>query len=222
METPDRETLGTISDQQLTKFVAIPRRPRPRSKASINRPFRPSIKPVIGSALPSTLPADHWQALKTAGNILIDEFSDDVGRLLAGEEFDDSLWMSNYLPPQFHPRYTPLLAKKLLVCVVLVAWKLEQPDGWLLACVGEHLALRALIERAEVELELQGKEADYSSFWDLSFEDADIEMLFNPAWDGIEDSEIGDHLGVQNLEVERWFDPLYDIAPVHPYVAEEP
>jgi hypothetical protein len=41
------------------------------------------------------------------------------------------------------------------------------------------------------------------------------------AWDGIEDSEIGDHLGVRNLAVEHWFDPLYDIAAVHPYVADE-
>ena len=176
---------------------------------------------MIGSAFPSTLPADHWQALQTAGNILIDEFSDDVGRLLASKEFDDSLWMSNYLPPQFRQNYTALLAKKLLVCVVVVAWKLEQPDGWLLACVGEHLALRALIERAEDELELQGKEANYSSFWDLAFEDADTEMLFDPAWDGIEDSEIGDQLAVRNLAVEHWFDPLFDIAPVHPYVAED-
>ena len=176
---------------------------------------------MIGSAFPSTLPADHWQALQTAGNILIDEFSDDVGRLLAGTEFDDSFWMSNHLPPQFRPKYTTLLAKKLLVCVVVVAWKLEQPDGSLLACVGEHLALRALIERAEVELGLQGKEVNYSSFWDLAFPDADIEMLFDPAWDGIEDSEIGDQLGVRNLAVEHWFDPLHDIVAVHPYVAED-
>ena len=70
---------------------------------------------MIGSSFPSTHPADHRQALKTAGNILIDEFSDDIGRLLAGEEFDDSFWMSKYLPPQFRPKYTALLAKKLLV-----------------------------------------------------------------------------------------------------------
>ena len=34
---------------------------------------------MIGSAFPSTLPADHRQALQTAGNILIDEFSDALG-----------------------------------------------------------------------------------------------------------------------------------------------
>jgi len=27
----------------------------------------------------------------------------------------------NYLPPQFRPKYTALLAKKLLVCAVVVA-----------------------------------------------------------------------------------------------------
>ncbi|NOX30890.1 MAG: hypothetical protein GXP35_12710 [Actinobacteria bacterium] len=47
-------------------------------------------------------------------------------------------------------------------------------------------------------------------------------MLFNPAWDGIEDSDIADHLGARALAPKNWFDPLYDIVPVHPYVAESP
>jgi len=37
------------------------------------------IQDLIGDASRSTLPADHWQALKAASDILIDEFSEDVG-----------------------------------------------------------------------------------------------------------------------------------------------
>ncbi len=174
---------------------------------------------MIGDTSRSTLPADHWKALNAASDILIDEFSEDVGHLLNGRDFDTT-WMSNYLPPQFRQKYTALLAKKVLVCVVVVAWKLEQPTSWPLACVGEQLALRALIERAEMELDLQGKEADYGDFWELAFPDTDILMLFDPAWDGIEDSDIADYLGARALAPKNWFDPLYDIVPVHPYVAE--
>ncbi|HDH26385.1 MAG TPA: hypothetical protein ENH00_09360 [Actinobacteria bacterium] len=169
----------------------------------------------------SSLPTDHCQALKAACDILIDEFPEDVGRLLHGGDFVET-WMSNYLPPQFTTKYTPLLAKKMLVCVVTVAWKLVQPGSWPLACVGEQLALHALIERAEIAMELDGEQADFADFRELAFPDSDILMLFEPSFDGIEDSDVGDYLGLGNLAPKHWFDPLYSGIPVHPYVADEP
>lgn len=178
---------------------------------------------MISDTSRSTLPADHWQALNAASDILIDEFSEDIGRLVDDGDGDfETTWMSNYLPPQFHQTYTALFAKKVLVCVVVVAWKLEQPMSFPLACVGEQLALRALIERAEVELEMEGREADFTDFWEMAYPDTDILMLFDPAMDGIEDSDIGDYLGTRSLAPKDWFDPLYDTVPVHPYVAEDP
>ena len=61
-----------------------------------------------------------------------------------------------------------------------------------------------------------------SDLWELAFPDKDILMLFDPAWDGIEDPEIGDRLGTRALAPNHWFDPLYDGVPVHPYVAPDP
>jgi uncharacterized protein (DUF2126 family) len=158
---------------------------------------------VIGDASRATLPEDHWQALAAAGSILIDEFSDDVSRLLSGGDFDDT-WMANYLPPQFERKYTALFAKKMVVCVAVVAWKLEEPGNWPLACVGEQLALRAIIERADVELDLQGKDYKFESFWDLAFSDTDFPMLYEPAWDGVEDTAIAERLGAGNLAPDDW------------------
>jgi hypothetical protein len=175
---------------------------------------------VIGDAHPTTLPADHWKGLRASVDILIDGFSDDIARLLIDEVDFEHTFMSAYLPPQFKARYGALFAKKLFVCLVTVAWKLDQAGNWPLACTGEQLALRALVERAESQMELDGSDYDFEDFWELAFPDRDLDMLFEPAFDGVEDSEIADYMGARHLHPDRWFEPLYEGIPVHPYVAE--
>ena len=152
--------------------------------------------------------------------MLIDEFSDDIAGLLLEETDFEHTFMSNYLPDQFRARYDVLFAKKLLVCLITVASKLEQPGNWPLACMGEQVALRALVQRAESHMELEGQDFDFGNFWELGFPDEDLEMLFDPAFDGVEDSDIADHLGARNLHPDRWFEPFYENLPVHPYVAK--
>jgi len=174
---------------------------------------------VIGDANAATLPPDHWTALKASVDMLIDEFSDDIAGLLHDEVAFDHTFMNSYLPPQFTSRYTALFAKKLLVCVVTVGWKLEQPGQWPLACTGEQLALRALIERAESKMELDGQSFDFGDFVELAFQDTDLDMLFDPAWDGVEGSDIAEHLGARHLHPDRWFEPFYENIPVHLYVS---
>jgi hypothetical protein len=175
---------------------------------------------VIGDTQPSTLPPDHWDALRASIDILIDGFSDDIARLMIDEVGFEHTFMSIYLPPQFKSRYNALFAKKLLVCLITVAWKFDQPGNWPLACTGEQLALRALVERAESETELDGKDYDFGDFWELAFPDCDLDMLYEPAFDGIEDSDIADEMGARHLHPDRWFEPLYDGIPVHPYVSD--
>ncbi|HLF43041.1 MAG TPA: hypothetical protein VJA46_05875 [Acidimicrobiia bacterium] len=175
---------------------------------------------MIGDANTATLPKDHWAALKTSVDGLIDEFSEDIAGLLLDEVAFEHTFMSSYVPPQFTSRYTALFAKKMLVCLVTVGWKLEHPGQWPLACTGEQLALRALIERAESQMELDGQAFDFGDFVELAFQDTDLDMLFDPAWDGIEDSDIADHLGARHLHPDRWFEPFYEGIPVPPYGSE--
>ncbi|NIA26110.1 MAG: hypothetical protein GWP04_11160 [Gammaproteobacteria bacterium] len=46
-------------------------------------------------------------------------------------------------------------------------------------------------------------------------------MLYDMAWDGIEDSEFGRELRVMNLVFDEWFAPFYENVQVHPYVESD-
>lgn len=171
---------------------------------------------MIGCELRSILRADHERAMSTAIHVLIDEFLDDIVALQRGERFADT-GMADHLPSTYCLRYDLLFAKRFLACVYTVAWKLQSSDPQVLACVGEELALRALIQSAEVILESKGAEADFGSLCETAFEDEDYVLLFDPQWDGIEDSEHGRRLGMANLHFDEWFRPFRDEDPVHPY-----
>jgi hypothetical protein len=173
---------------------------------------------MIGGELRSILRADHQRAMSTAVHVLIDEFLDDIVTLQRGGPFADT-GMAAYVPSTYRHRYDPLFAKRFLACVYTVAWKLHAPDPQMLACVGEELALHALIQRAEAILDDKGTEANFDLLRETSFEDEDYALLFDPHWDGIEDSEHGRRLGVANLRYDEWFLPFRDDAPVHPYTS---
>jgi len=171
---------------------------------------------MIGSELRLIMRADHQRALSTAVHVLIDEFLDDLVALQRGEHFADT-GMATYLPSTHRHRYDLLFAKRFLACVYTVAWKLHSPDPQALACVGEELALHALIQGAEAILDDKGSEADFDELRETAYEDEDYALLFDPQWDGIEDSERGRRLGMANLRHDDWFTPFRDEDPVHPY-----
>jgi hypothetical protein len=53
----------------------------------------------------------------------------------------------------------------------------------------------------------------------MLFPDADYELLFDPAWDGIEGSEIAEAKGMF-LRITQWFIPYAGRVWVHPYCRE--
>jgi len=108
------------------------------------------------------------------------------------------------------------------MCVGTVVWKLQSPDHQQLACVAEELALYAIINQAQVDLDLRGLEADLDAVYEEAFQDTDFEFLFDPKFDGIEESEMDEFSGMTNLRFEDWFTPFANVPYVHPYVAETP
>lgn len=173
---------------------------------------------AIGAEIEELLPASHVQALYDSIEVLTDQFYEDVASLEYGTQFHNT-WMAMYLPDKHLPRYGVLFAKKLLTCLITVGWKLRAPEGYLLSCVAEELALNALIEHAEFIFEEQGIEADFGPLCDYAFEDTEFEVLFDLAKDGIEDSDVGRYLGMGHLHFDEWFKPFVG-AYVHPYVAD--
>ena len=173
---------------------------------------------MIGSELRSILRADHQRALSTASRVLIDELLDDIVALQRGEQNADT-GLAASLPSTYRHQYDLLFAKQFLACVYTVAWKLLSPDPQVPACVGAELALHALIQGAEAILDNEGIEADFAVLRETAFEDEDCVLLFDPQWDGIEDSARGRRLGAANLRYDDWFLPFGDDALVHPYTS---
>ena len=199
---------------------------------------------TIGASFKTVLPPDHRQAIYDAIVVLIDQTCEDIATLCAAGppiprrkhlrhgrsrraarlprrlgnkvRFED-LELSSYLPPQYAARYTPVFVKQFLACLMTVSWKLRSPEYHDLACVGEELALAAILHLAEALLEDQGLEPNFTAFVDVAFEDTDFEYLFEPEWDGIEDSELAGTFGIADLRFADWMKPFRGDQPVHPY-----
>ena len=131
------------------------------------------------------------EALYRATRQLADMFFADLRRLARREVTFAETDMADYLPRKHLSRYNLSFAERFLVCVLTVAWKLREPGVQWLACTAEELALRAIVEEARALLladpELDEAEANFNSFDSVAFEDWDFEMLFDPAYDGVED-----------------------------------
>jgi hypothetical protein len=71
--------------------------------------------------------------------------------------------------------------------------------------------LFALIRQARMLLDLREEESDeqaWSDFRDLVFEDEDFLFLFNPEFDGIEETDWARQHAVVGLKFSEWFQPF--------------
>lgn len=163
---------------------------------------------MIGSA--DRLPIRIQQALCDAGVVVLDLYLEDLAWLAQGLPFDEAN-MADALPRKYLPRYDLLFAKKFVVCVSTVVWKLQSPDPQELACVAEELALNPIVGQAQALLEVRGRPVDLGDVYEEAFQDIDFEFLFDPSFDGIEEPEIGEHLRLANLRFEDWFKPFANV-----------
>ena len=81
--------------------------------------------------------------------------------------------------------------------------------------------MHVLIEEAREALKTQGIEPEFSEFEDQVFQDdMDIEILYDMALDGVEDTSVGVSMGYGNLQFGEWFEPFLNAStPIHPYAA---
>ena len=88
---------------------------------------------------------------------------------------------------------------------------------------GRQLAdLRRLARREVTFAEIDMAEylpRKHISRHNLAFEDWDFEMLFDPAYDGVDDS-VDPRNEVVNLHFDEWFKPFNDDRVIHPYLDE--
>jgi hypothetical protein len=164
------------------------------------------------------LPHHEREHLRAACDVLLDQFYEDIRYADWRHWSVTSLAMREYLPRHYLPRFTPRHAIEFHVCLVSVVWKLGQEHWQFPACLAEELALRALLEVARGKAEMQGHKVDYGAFTDAAFTDRDVEYLFRPGEDGIEESAVGTILGIGSLSLKDWTDQYGDGSVVHPYL----
>jgi hypothetical protein len=176
---------------------------------------------VIGEDFRHQLPCAHWKALCAAGEILIDEFYQDIADVVTGGDFVETT-MVNYLPRPYLARYGPLFAQKFQVCFTSVVWKLAAAERYELASVAEELALFAIIGRAVQLLEMEGREPDFSAVFNGGFRDLAFTRLFNEVLTGSDEWWSRSDVEFACLRFENWFAPMQRGGYAHPYVGSAP
>jgi hypothetical protein len=173
----------------------------------------------IGQAYADILTPREQQALAEACDWLIDHAFDERERIEKPQDVLDSV-VGEYLPTRHVYRYTPLFYKKFAVCSITVAWKLAQSEHMLLSSLAEELAVRAIIQEAKGRLE--DRKNAFDTCIDRYFEDADGAFLFDDRYDGLDETEVAQMLGLSSFAIADWFLPFSD-APsrvVHRYILE--
>ena len=179
---------------------------------------------LIGQAYTNILTPPEQQALSRACDFLIDTMLNDAEGVETPEDIHDTI-IGIYLPPRYLQKYTPLFFRKFTICLITVAWKLAQPAHFPLSSLAEELAAWAIIQEAKRQLndEMDAKvENAFDAFIDGYFEDLDLEYLYDNSYDGIDETEVGEMMGISSLALKDWFQPFSDepSRTPHPYVIE--
>ncbi|MCX5085411.1 hypothetical protein [Streptomyces sp. NBC_00401] len=170
-------------------------------------------------------------ALMWATDVMVDQLFMDVHTLTEGEtsvaECEDVLWHLEDLPGRYALRYDAQFARRFLVTVIAMTTRFTHGTFTQLSCVAEELALRVLLTEAKVCLETfnlldDGVEQALDCFADLVYEDMDHEWLYDDATDGIDDSPVGELLGIAPMGLADWFKPFNNDRYVHPYAKDTP
>lgn len=180
---------------------------RPPPERALSDPYRPEE---------TVLSPRQREALLDAAVVAVDQELDHLAS--GGPREASPLW--GHLPPiaRAHPQ-AERLYRGVLVALVSVGQKLAWSDLPQPACVAEELALRHLVELAEALLELEGADhPGFEEYLDLAYQDFDHELLWDMSLDGLEDSEIGRHMGIGHLRPEEWGRPFGNTPPPHPFL----
>lgn len=166
------------------------------------------------------LAADHREALATALAIMSDEWAFDIAEVLSKRpEKVNPNFMSLDLPQRFLATATPEQLKNFWACLVVLAYKLAQPERVMLSCTAEEICLHAAIARASAELSDQGKDVEFGELMQRLLEDVDASALFDP------DSSLAELITEQfagaHLDPGAWFLPFDPPRPALPVMVHD-
>jgi hypothetical protein len=154
-------------------------------------------------------------ALMTGLEVLTEELFADVQTLEeAGTPASEQevLWVLHNLPTRYAGHYTALFAKKFLITIAVLGYRLEQPEWDGPRTIAEALALRLLKSAAENQLDVAGLlvevplERMFEVFDDYALAGIDVAEFFEDA----EAGSVDDEDDADELVLVEWFEPLED------------
>jgi hypothetical protein len=177
------------------------------------------------------LSGDAWTLVLAAAEHAVDDYSYDLESLRAGTMLFADTSMYQVLPPLQLARYDAAFAEAFVAATSAVTAKLRRAHGeaWpypteaLLGCVGEELAMEAILAEAEIQADIRLESGalsasgrarlmeDVEMLREVSFKDRDFEFLFDPQKDGgVEDPGLQAQMGFMNLTFADWFSPFWE------------
>jgi hypothetical protein len=110
------------------------------------------------------------------------------------------------MPTVFESRYSDRDYTRFLVCVLTVSWKLATYELPALDCLGEVLAMNAILIEAEFLFDPEFDEPiDFDALKNHLFENRDHESLFDPPWIEIVPSDHESRRRREALDLKNWF-----------------
>jgi hypothetical protein len=172
---------------------------------------------VMGQAYSDLLTPREQEALQAGCDLLIDTLFSELGNVKNPQDVMQTT-VVGYLPERYLYKYSPQFLRKFAVCIVTVAWKLAQLKHVPLSSVAEELAAWVIIHEAKAFLELnedaeaeEGEDA-FDAFIEGYFEDTDFLFLYSNAHDGIDETQVGQMLGMSSLAFDDWFGSLSTVV----------
>jgi len=154
----------------------------------------------------------------------LDTLTRDGSTETVADASDDVFFVLGGLPERYTDRYDALFTQRLIVALTDVTRRLT--IGWEpLACVAQELALRLILDAAEVQLDMVDVELDPG--WREAveaelFEDPDHELLFDPQTPAdVEDEELRVRPDSAPLGFDYWFTPFNGDRHLPPYLVED-
>lgn len=167
---------------------------------------------------PELLPVE-LECLRDTAASLIDLGLADV----ADGRHPSSSLLGSALPPHVFITDPGRRLQEAVVALIALADRIRDARPELAPrCLLEELVAFALMEVTEANLvdELgHDPSPAWGSFRQMTFEDEDFLYLWDDSIDGIDQSPIGELVGMTNLSIRDWGAAFRDDRPVHPYYA---
>jgi len=169
---------------------------------------RGSLDPAIGESIVAfgaaeTCALESRSAIAVAGEILTDFISQDLTDVASRHE---AINADAYLPPAWQIGLDETFLAGMAGAMAFVTTGLTDVDWEGPSSTAEELCLMAILDHASEVIpevwKIEDKarlKADVMDLREIGFQDIDHEFLFEPAMDGIDNSDLGAQMGMQSL-----------------------